>query len=78
MALECSGGGKLTEFVSYHVLGDVNRDMSSSVMDSDRMSYHGREYSAAAGPGLDNRLVAGCVHRINLLQKACVSKRSFF
>ena len=32
MAPEGTGGGKLAEFVSHHILGDVNRHMFAAVV----------------------------------------------
>ena len=43
MAPEGAGGGKLAEFVSHHILGDVNRHMFAAVVHGDGMADTIRE-----------------------------------
>ena len=54
-----SGYYELTQLVAYHILGNVYRNMSSSVMNSDRVTNHLREDSGTTGPGLNNSLLSG-------------------
>jgi hypothetical protein len=78
VASEQAGGGKLTQTVAYHILGDVNRDMPTSIMDGNRMPNHLRENSAGAAPGTEYFLVTTLVHYLDFLQQFRVNKRPFF
>ena len=58
MAAESTRGSELTELVSYHILGYINRDELVSVVNGNRLTYEIRRDHACARPGLDDRLVA--------------------
>jgi len=62
MPAERSRGRKLTQFVTYHVLGNVNRDMSPAIVHRDGMTHHLREDSACATPGSNYLLVPTLIH----------------
>ena len=61
MALKGSGRGKLAELVADHVLGDVDRDVLSPVVDGDGVTNEGGEDGGGSGPGLQNLLFTGLV-----------------
>ena len=63
-----SGRNELSEFVSYHILGNVYRHMFSSIMNCNCMGNHLRENGGTARPGLDHSLASACVHRIYFFQ----------
>ena len=63
-----SGRNELTELMSYHILCDIHRNVSSSVVNCDCMTNHLREDCGAAGPGLDDCLFARLVPRGYLFQ----------
>jgi len=67
MTTEQTGGGKLTQSMTYHVVGYVNRDMASAVMYGDGMTYHLGEDCAGAAPSANHFFVAGVIHFLNLL-----------
>ena len=64
MTVEGSRCNKFSELVSNHILGDVNRNMLSAVVNGNRMTNKGREDRGTAGPSLDYSLVAASVHSI--------------
>ena len=67
MSFECTGRRKLSELVSYHVLGNVYRNKFVSVVYSDGMADKVRRDHAGAGPGLDDFFLLGTlVHGQNL------------
>ena len=68
MSAECPCRYKLTELVANHVLGNINRDMLSPVVNGNRKTNHLREDRGMARPGLDYLLVTRLNHRINLLK----------
>ena len=69
---------KLSQLVSYHILGNINRNMLSSVLYCYGMPHKRMEDRLAARPGIDYFLFARIVHCVNLLQKTLVCERSFF
>jgi len=68
---------KLTEFVTHHVLGYINRNVSSTIMDGDGMAHHLREYGARATPGSDHRFVATLIHILHALEQLGLYERAF-
>ena len=78
VAAEGAGGGKFAEFVAYHVLGHIDRDELVAVVDGESVAdeFGGNHRSAA--PGLDDRLLAGSFHCVNLLFELYADKGAFF
>src|SRR5699024_9494566 len=62
-----SGCHELSKLMSYHILSDIYRHMFSAVVNCDCMTNHLREDCGTAGPGLDNLLLSGFIHRIYFL-----------
>ncbi len=67
MAAEGARGGEFAQAVANHIFGDVDRHMSSSVMDGDRMTNHLREDHTGAAPGANHFLFAFLIHRFDSL-----------
>ena len=68
---------ELAELMSDHILSDVYRDMSASVIDSNGQADHVRKNRAAAGPGLDHAFLARSNDSCDLLRKVLIDKRAF-
>ena len=71
-----TGCDELAKLMSDHILGDVHRNMSASVMDCDGQTNHVRENRAAAGPGLDHAFLARSNDSCDLLRKVLIDKRA--
>ena len=70
--------GKFSQFVSYHVLGDIHRDELPAVVDGDGLPHEIRGDHRGPGPGLDYGLLAGIHVLLNLLIQAVMNVWSFF
>ena len=77
MAPEGSSGCELTQAVTDHVFGDVDRHVPPAVVDSNRVPNHLREYDAGAAPGAEYLLLASLVHGFHALEKLGLDKRAF-
>ena len=69
MPTERPGGCKFTQFVTYHVFCDVNRDMSPTIVHRDGMTYHLWEDSACATPGPNYLLVPTLIHILHAFEQ---------
>ena len=69
MPAESARSCKLSELVTYHVLGNVDRDMSPAVVNGDGMANHLWEYGARATPGSDDLFVATLIHILHALEQ---------
>ena len=78
VATEGTGGSKLTQLVTDHVLLDIDRHMTAAVVDSDGMADEGGEDGGAAAPGLQDLLLTGLVHLFDSLDQLRGNKRAFF
>ena len=78
MAAESTGGSELTQLVTDHVLLDIDRHMTTTVVDSDGVADEGGEDGGAAAPGLQHVLLALLVHFFNPLQQLRGNIRAFF
>src|SRR6266508_18774 len=78
MAAESARGSEFAQSMADHVFGNIDRNVSASIMHSDRMSYHLREDHAGTTPGAQHFLLAFLVHRFNSLQKFRLNKRALF
>src|SRR5665811_645111 len=52
---------KLAEFVSYHLLTDIDRDMLPTVMHRHRVTDHAGENCRSARPGAHNGSLITCI-----------------
>ena len=77
MPAERSGGRKFTQFVTYHVFSNVNRDMSPAIVHRDRMTYHLWEDRACATPGPNNLLVPTLIHVLDALEQLRLYEGTF-
>jgi hypothetical protein len=68
MPAEGTRRGELAQSVADHVLGNIDRDVPASVMDSNGMSNHLRENDACATPRPQNALFTFLVHGFNSFQ----------
>ena len=75
---ERSGGCKFTQFVTYHVFGNVDRDMSPTIVHRDGMTYHLREDSACATPGSNDLFVSALIHILHTLEQLRLYVGAFF
>src|SRR5690348_10808810 len=69
MAAEQTRQRELTELVTDHVLGDVNRNVAPAVMHGDRVAHHLREDRGITRPGAQHFLAATGVHRGDALHQ---------
>ncbi len=77
MPAEGAGGRKLTELVTYHILGNVDRNMSPAIVNSDGMTHHLREYGACATPSSNDLLVATLIHILHAFEQFRLYKGTF-
>jgi len=68
MAAESARRGEFAQSVADHVLGNIDRNVSTSIMNSDRVSNHLGENNACATPGPQDLLFASLVHGLNSFQ----------
>jgi hypothetical protein len=68
MPAESTRRGELAQSVADHVFGNIDRDVSASVMDGNRMSNHLRENDACATPRTQNSLFTLLVQGFNSFQ----------
>ncbi len=78
MTAEGTGRSEFAQLVTYHILGDIYRNMLSAVMNSKCVTYKFREDCRASGPSLQNSLLALFVHFLNSFEQHRLNKRSFF
>ena len=76
MSTEVSRRNELAQFVANHILGHVYRNVLLAVIHSDRVTDEGRENGRAAGPRLDDALVALLIHFIDLVKQVLICERS--
>ena len=77
MTLEGSGGSKLTELVTYHILGNLYRAVLASIVDRARVTDEFREDRRSAGPCLENFLLILRVHGFDSFEKLLFDERAF-
>jgi len=75
MSSKMAGGGKFTQPVPDHILGDVDRDVPPAIVYGDGVANHLREDCAGAAPRADDLFIAAGVHGFNLLQQFWGDKR---
>ena len=75
MTFEGSRGSKLTELVTYHILGNIYRNVLSAVMNSKSVTYEIGENRGRTAPSLENLLLALFVHIENSLHKSFLNVR---
>ena len=75
---EGTGWSKLTEFVTYHVLRDVNRNELVTIVNCDCMTYKVRGDHTRARPSLNDLFFVRFIHSEHLVLQLNVDKRSFF
>src|SRR5215207_874415 len=78
MTAEGARRGELTQSMTDHVFGNIDRHMPASVMDSDRVSNHLRKDHTGTTPCAQHFLFAFLVHCFNSLQKLGLNKWPFF
>ena len=76
MASKRSGGGELAQLVTNHILGNVNRNMFSTVVNREGVADKIREDGGSAAPGLEDALFAFFVHFLNPLEQHRLYKGS--
>ncbi len=64
---EIAGRRKLTEFMTYHVFRDEDRDKLVSVMHGEGVAYEIRRDHRPAGPGFNHRLFVRRNHRLDFI-----------
>src|SRR5262249_49841549 len=78
VSLEDPSGRELPEFMSDHVLGDVDGDEFAPVVDRDRMPDHVGNDRGTARPGLDDLLFTSRVQLGHLLGQVVIDERALF
>src|SRR2546423_11683170 len=78
VALIEAGESELTELVTYHILGEVHRDVAAAVVHADGVAHHVRRDGAVARPGLDKALLVPGVHLADLFFQVRIYVRSPF
>ena len=68
---------ELAKLVADHVLGDVDGDEGSAVVDRDGVLDEVGEDGRTPGPGLDDFLVSGLVLLLDSLEKTRIAVRAF-
>ena len=77
MTAENAGRSEFAEFVSHHVLGNVNRDELVAVVDSDCLAYKVGGNHGSPGPGLDGDLLVGLLSLDNSFFQFMEDVRTF-
>ena len=72
------GGGKLAEFVAYHVFSYINGDKFVTVMNCECMANEFGGDHRCAAPGLDDILFAGSFHVGHFLLELNADEGTFF
>jgi len=62
-------GCKLTKPMANHILGDIDRHVSTTVVHRDGVTHHLRKDHACTAPGADHLLVALLVHGLHSLHQ---------
>jgi len=68
MAAESTRWGKFAQSMTDHIFGNIDRNVSASIMDSYSVSNHLGEDHACTAPGSQNLLLALLVHGFNSFQ----------
>src|SRR5699024_1671404 len=71
-----TGGSKLAQLVTNHILGNIDRDMLAAVMHREGVADELREDRGSAGPGLEDLLLALFVHLVDSFDKLRSHKRA--
>jgi hypothetical protein len=77
VATEGTGGSKLTQLVTDHILLDIHGHMLPAVMDSDGVANESGEDGGAAAPGLEDLLLVLLVHCLDSLEELRGNIRAF-
>ena len=78
VAAECAGGGKFSQFVTYHVLGHVYRYEFISVMHRKSVAYKVRRDHGRTAPRLDDVFLAAFLHGCHFLLELNADKWVIF
>jgi len=78
MTAEGAGRGKLTQLMTNHVLGYINRYMPSAVVHCDGMTNHLGEDGAGPAPRADDLFIIPSVHYFNFFQELGLNERALF
>ena len=69
MALEGTGKSEFTKLVTYHVLGNIYRNVLSAIVNCDGVTDKLREYRRGTRPGLENLLLILFVHSYDTVEE---------
>ncbi len=78
MAPEVTRGCEFAHLVPDHILGDVDRHVSATIVYPDGMSNHLRENGRIARLGLKNSFLADSIHQFYFLQELWVNIGTLF
>gem|GEM_PF-3077236 len=76
--MEGTREGELTQFVSNHVLGDINRNKLLPVVNSESQTNEIRQNRGPTRPSLDWLTILSLARNSHLFNEVIVAKRSFF
>jgi len=71
-------GSELAKLVTYHVLGNINRDELVTIVHCKGVSHEVGRNHRSARPGLDHSLLSTLIHGVNLLLQFHADKWAFF
>src|SRR5690349_16904874 len=75
---EGASRGKFAQSMADHVFGDIDRNMSASIMHCNRVSYHlGKDHTGTT-PGAQHFLFTFLIHGFYSLEKLGLDKWAFF
>ena len=69
MTFEGTGKCEFAKFVSYHILGNIYRNMLSSVVNCDGVTNEFREDSGGTGPGLKHLFLILFIHSTDTVEE---------
>src|SRR6266511_920970 len=78
MTAEGARWGEFAQSMADHVFGDVDRNMSASIMHCDGVTHHLREDHAGTTPCPQHFLLTFLVHGFYSLEKLGLDKRALF
>ena len=78
MTSKGASGGEFSEFVTYHLVCEVDWHVLSTVVNGDRMTYHLGQDCRGSRPSFNYLLLACGVEFFNFCHQMVCDKRAFF
>lgn len=77
MSPKGAGWGELSQFMPYHIFGNIHGDKLLSIVNVEGMPYKFRWYGGPARPGFNRPLLPCPIQLLNLLEELRVDVRTF-